>query len=109
MVVRSTFRLQNRNASSGLRQLRRDADALVDWTRRKMLEKELIDDVIEKLVMKSKKEAGFSKMSNVKKFIARWREKDVNITARVVSSTGPTIEHPDEKVKNAYYVIIRRI
>ena len=107
--MHTQFRLQNKNASVGLKKMRRDADALANWLNRRGIEKENIDEQIRQLADKSYTSVAFSKMANVKKFIAYWRAKDEDVIARLTSSTGPTIEHPNEVVRNAYYVKIEKV
>ena len=89
--------------------MRRDADKLVNWLNTRAMEKQGVDDLIEMLVAKSYKQVAFTKMKNAKKFVSLWKEKNKNVVARVTSSTGPTIENPNEKVKNAYYVTIEKV
>ena len=57
----------------------------------------------ENLFKRGFKQAAFSQKSNAAYFKHLWQQKGYNV--ETIKSSGPTVEHPNKRVTNAYYVV----
>jgi hypothetical protein len=65
-----------------------------------------IDEEIRQLVIDGYQQAAFTKKSNANKFIKEWKKTGMVKKVTRLRTNGPTIEEPNEYVRQAYYTIV---